>query len=47
MFIKVVSWNTGVQQLADSVVYPMHYYYKFKLSPETISVVLALLCNLY
>lgn len=24
MFIKVVSWNTGVQQLAAYVIHPMH-----------------------
>lgn len=44
MFIKVVSWNTGVQQLAAYVVHPMQLVFQILwLSPAAISIVLALI----
>lgn len=43
MFIKVVSWNTGVQQLAAYVVHPCSLVLQVLwLSPAAISTVLAL-----
>ena len=44
MFIKVVPWNTGVQQLAAYVVHPCSLVLPILwLSPAAVSTVLALI----